>query len=333
MFNGKDILITGGTGTFGKCIVRTILQQYEPRRLIIFSRDELKQSEMQEEYGGRKSCLRYFLGDVRDPERLKEAFHEVNFVVHAAALKQVPAIEYNPFEAIQTNVLGAQNVIRASILHKVKKIIALSTDKAANPVNLYGASKLCSDKLFVAGNSMSANAPSRFSAVRYGNVFGSRGSVVPLFLKKRKENVLPLTDKRMTRFSITTQEAVDFVLDCFKIMEGGELFVPKIPSYRLTDLAKAIAPDAKIKYTGIRPGEKIHELMIPEDEARKTLEFEDYFVVQPDMRWWEEKKFKKAHNCVPCKGDFSYVSDSNPQWLSVADLKKLIAEYESVYAR
>jgi UDP-N-acetylglucosamine 4,6-dehydratase len=309
--------------------VKTILSKYQPRKLIIFSRDELKQYEMEQLFPtGPKSCMRYFLGDVRDQSRLEEAFNGVDYVIHAAALKQVPACEYNPFEAIKTNVLGAQNVIKAAINQKIKKLVALSTDKAANPVNLYGATKLCSDKLFVAGNSMSGESGPRFSVVRYGNVVGSRGSVFPFFIKKRKEGVIPVTDARMTRFSITLQEGVDFVLKSFERMHGGEVFVPKIPSYKLIDVAKAIAPDAEIKIIGIRPGEKLHELMIPEDEARHTLEFEDYFVIQPDFHWWDRDLMQKKLGGTVCPDGFSYKSDTNTEWLSMEDLRETARKFE-----
>lgn len=327
MFNDKIILVTGGTGSFGKEFVKTVLDRYQPRKLIVFSRDELKQFEMAEAWAGpKRKLLRFFLGDVRDQNRLEEAFHNVDYVVHAAALKQVPSCEYNPFEAVMTNVIGAQNVIRAAIRQKVKKVVALSTDKAANPVNLYGATKLCSDKLFVAGNSMSGESGSIFSVVRYGNVVGSRGSVIPFFLKKKSEGVLPITDERMTRFSITLHEGVDFVLKAFERMHGGEVFVPKIPSYRILDVAKAIAPEAKIKVIGIRPGEKLHELMIPEDEARHTLEFEDHFVIQPDFHWWTSEERLMNIGGTKCPDGFSYRSNTNDKWLTVEDIQKLLTE-------
>ena len=325
MFNGQSILITGGTGSFGKKIVKTVLELYKPRKLIIFSRDELKQYEMAQTYPSSKySCIRYFIGDVRDPIRLNEAFRGVDYVIHAAALKQVPACEYNPFEAIKTNVLGAQNVIGAAIAQKVKKVIALSTDKAANPVNLYGATKLCSDKLFIAGNSMSGDAETRFSVVRYGNVVGSRGSVIPFFLDRKKTGVLPVTDDRMTRFSITLQEGVDFVLKNLERMHGGEVFVPKIPSYRILDVAKAVAPEARVEITGIRPGEKLHELMIPEDEARHTLEFDNYYIIQPDFHWWSKEYELKCSGGKVCPDGFSYRSNTNEHWLTADDIRKLI---------
>ena len=329
MFNDATVAITGATGSFGKRTVATILERYRPAKLIVFSRDELKQSEMTRIFSRKEhSCIRYFLGDVRDPERLYEAFRGVDYVIHAAALKQVPTIEYNPFEAIKTNVLGAQNVIKACIERKVKRVLALSTDKAANPINLYGATKLCSDKLFVAGNTMSGDIGTRFSVVRYGNVLGSRGSVVPLFLKQRATNKLSLTDERMTRFTITLQQGVDFVLECIQDMIGGELFVPKIPSYRIMDVARAIAPDAEYEYIGIRPGEKLHEVMVPEDESPNTLEFDDHFVIQPMHFWWRGEAKLRERGGRPCPPDFRYSSETNDQWLDHADLARLVAEFE-----
>lgn len=328
MFNNANILITGGTGSFGKKTVKTILEKYKPNKLIVFSRDELKQFEMSQTFSTEKyKCIRYFIGDVRDPDRLYEAFDNVDYVIHAAALKQVPACEYNPFEAIKTNVLGAQNIIKAAIDQKVKKVLALSTDKAASPVNLYGATKLCSDKLFIAGNAMSGDSDTIFSVVRYGNVVGSRGSVIPFFLDQKKTGKLTVTDERMTRFSITLQQGVDFVLDNLERMHGGELFVPKIPSYRILDVAKAIAADAEIEVIGIRPGEKLNELMISEDDARQTLEFEDYFLIQPDFGWWASEEHMKKAGGKPCKDGFSYRSDTNDKWLTVEDLKKTVEEF------
>ncbi len=328
MLNDKTILITGGTGSFGQKAVKAILEKYRPKKLIVFSRDELKQSEMAKVYSPeRYGCLRYFIGDIRDQERLHEAFHNVDCIIHAAALKQVPTAEYNPFEAIKTNVLGAQNIIRAAINQKVQKVIALSTDKAANPVNLYGASKLCADKLFVAGNAMSGDANTSFSVVRYGNVVGSRGSVIPLFLKKKPDGVLPVTDKRMTRFSLTLQQGVDFVLRCLDMMHGGEIFVPKIPSYRILDVARAIAPDAKIEFIGIRPGEKLHEVMVPEDEARHTLEFSDFYIIQPNFYWWAKEAELRHNGGKSCKDGFVYCSNSNTQWLAIEDIKRLVDEF------
>lgn len=328
MLNGKTILITGGTGSFGRQLTKTIVERYEPRKLIIFSRDELKQYEMTQRHSPAKHpFLRFFLGDVRNHERLLEAFHGVDYVIHAAALKQVPACEYNPFEAVMTNVLGAQNVLRAAITQGVKRVVALSTDKAANPINLYGATKLCSDKLIVAANSMIGYYQTTFSVVRYGNVLGSRGSVIPFFLEKRSEGVLPVTDKRMTRFSITLPKAVDFVLECLENMHGGEVFVPKIPSYRINDVAAAIAPEAEINYIGVRPGEKMHELMVPEDEASQTLELEDRFIIQPNFGWWRKEEHLKQTGAKPCPDGFSYRSDNNDRWLSVDDLRAMVAEY------
>lgn len=324
MFDGKKILITGGTGSFGKKMTETLLERYNVKRLVIFSRDELKQFEMSQIFSPAKhDCIRYFIGDVRDEKRLEEAFRGIDYVIHAAALKQVPAAEYNPFEAIKTNVLGAQNVIRAAIHEPITRVVALSTDKAASPINLYGATKLCSDKLFIAANAMAGHDGTRFSVVRYGNVVGSRGSVIPFFLSKRDEGVLPVTDERMTRFSITLQEGVDLVLKTFADMHGGEIFVPKIPSYRILDVAKAVAPDAKIELIGIRSGEKIHELMIPEDESRRTLEFETHYVIQPDQDWWNERDPLKGQG-TPCEDGFSYSSGTNTEWLSVEDIRNLI---------
>jgi UDP-N-acetylglucosamine 4,6-dehydratase len=271
--------------------------------------------------------MRYFLGDVRDHARLNEAFQGVDIVVHAAALKQVPATEYNPFEAIKTNILGAQNVISAAIARNVKKVIALSTDKAASPISLYGATKLCSDKLFVAGNSMSGGKCPHFSVVRYGNVFGSNGSVVPFFLRKRSDGVLNVTDEKMTRFSITLQKGVDFVLQCLERMHGGEVFVPKIPSYRILDVARAIAPEAELRFVGMRPGEKLHEVMVPRDEARQTLEFDDHYVIQPTFAWWNKERKLKDRGGRPCINGFCYHSDTNSEWLSPKALRTLVEEY------
>lgn len=326
MLNNKTILITGGTGSFGKKIINTILNHYTPKKLIIFSRDELKQYELAQEYPVETyNSMRYFIGDVRDEERLYEAFYQVDYVIHAAALKQVPTAEYNPFEVIKTNVLGAQNVIRAAIKQNVKRVLALSTDKAANPINLYGASKLCSDKLFVAGNRMSGGR-TIFSVVRYGNVIGSRGSVIPYFLKCRSKGSLKITDEKMTRFFITLQQAVDHVLKFLEIMIGGEIFVPKIPSCRIIDLAKTVAPLAKINFIGIRPGEKIHEVMIPVDEARNTIEFDDYFIIQPE-RGWVARKTSTKNAGTPCRKNFEYSSNKNTQWLTYENIQALVEEY------
>lgn len=324
---GKTILVTGGTGSFGRQFCRTILKNYKVRKLIIFSRDELKQHEMQQEFAGY-SELRFFLGDVREYSRLYRAFDGVDIVVHAAALKQVPAAEYNPFEFIKTNVLGAQNIVEAAIDRGVKKVLALSTDKAANPINLYGATKLCSDKLFVAANSYSGNHNCRFSVVRYGNVMGSRGSVIPLFKKLKSSGRLPITDPRMTRFWITLPQGVNFVLESLERMAGGEIFVPKIPSMNIMDLVQAIAPECKTDIVGIRPGEKLHEIMIPADEAHTTLEFNNFFVIQPTLVWWkdrfEETPYFREGKSVP--DAFSYASDNNKVWLSKEELIRLSEE-------
>jgi len=323
MFDDKVILITGGTGSFGKKCTETILNRSKPKKLIIFSRDELKQWEMAQQFPDAKyDCMRYFIGDVRDTERLNRAFQGVDYVVHTAALKQVPAAEYNPFEAVKTNILGAQNVINVAIDRGVKRVIALSTDKAANPINLYGATKLCSDKLFVAGNAYVGHDKTTFSVVRYGNVVGSRGSVIPFFMKQRESGCLTITDPRMTRFWITLQQGVDFVLWCLEHMCGGELFVPKIPSMNIMDLTAAIAPGCKTKVIGIRPGEKLHELMIPKDEARKTLEYENFFVIQPDFRFWGRRCTWNGGR--PVAEDFEYRSDNNPWRLSVDEMKAMI---------
>ena len=326
MLNGKSVLITGGTGSFGRKCTEIILKNYKPEKLIIFSRDELKQFEMsqifkEEEY----PCLRYFIGDVRDKDRLCRAFYGVDYVIHAAALKQVPLSERNPFEAVKTNVLGAENIINAAIDCEVKRVIALSTDKAANPVNLYGATKLCSDKLFVAGNSYSGYHGTRFSVVRYGNVVGSRGSVIPFFKKMKGTGTLPITDPRMTRFWITLEQGVKFVLRCLELMDGGELFVPKIPSMNIMELAKAIASECKHEIVGIRPGEKLHEVMITEDDARHTLELENYYIVEPEFKWWSNKKHM-VNGGVPVPENFRYASNTNDRWLTVEELRKLIGD-------
>ena len=330
MFGDHAILVTGGTGSFGKRFVKTVLERYNPKRLIVFSRDELKQFEMQQVFSPSEyPCLRYFIGDVRDEDRLHDAFRGVDYVVHAAALKQVPTAEYNPYEAVKTNVLGGQNVIRTAIAQRVKKVIALSTDKAANPINLYGATNLCSDKLFVAGNAMAGDVGTVFAVVRYGNVVGSRGSVIPFFLSKKNEGVLPITDRNMTRFSITLQHGVDFVIRCFEIMHGGEIFVPKIPSFRILDLAEAVVPEAKTEVVGIRPGEKLHEVMVPGDEAWHTVEFDDHYVIQPTHPWWTSEEELKGRGGRPCEPGFCYSSSTNTQWLNVEDLRKLVAEYSA----
>jgi UDP-N-acetylglucosamine 4,6-dehydratase/5-epimerase len=325
MLNDKVVLVTGGTGSFGQMFVQTVLQQYTPRKLIVFSRDELKQFDMRQNFPERKyDCLRYFIGDVRDRERLYRAFDGVDIVIHAAALKQVPACEYNPLEAVKTNVLGAANVIDAAIDRNVKKVIALSTDKAANPINLYGATKLCSDKLFTAANNYSGEHGTRFSVVRYGNVVGSRGSVVPFFLKMREAGYLPITDARMTRFWITLQQGVEFVLACLGRMGGGELFVPKIPSMNILDLARAIAPECETRIVGIRPGEKLHEVMVAEDDARTTVEYDDHFVILPGQENYERGGYAKARGGRICPDGFRYGSDNNPHWLTLEELRSMI---------
>ncbi|MFC1624240.1 UDP-N-acetylglucosamine 4,6-dehydratase (inverting) [Candidatus Omnitrophota bacterium] len=319
-FNGKIILITGGTGSFGRKFSEVLLTRYNPKKVIIYSRDELKQYEMQQCLKNYKN-VRFFIGDVRDKERLLMAFHGVDFVLHAAALKQVPAMEYNPAEAVKTNTIGAMNIVDVAIERKVKKVIALSTDKACNPINLYGATKLCADKLFIAGNSYSGSAKTAFSVVRYGNVAGSRGSVVPFFKQKIKEGVLPITDKRMTRFFITLDQAVGFVIRCFEIMQRGELFVPRIPSVKITELAKVMAPECKIRFTSARPGEKLHEVMISEDDARNTLEFKDHYIINPSFPLWKDKKYHKRKRMPD---GFRYSSDTNRDWLEGKRLKEFL---------
>jgi UDP-N-acetylglucosamine 4,6-dehydratase/5-epimerase len=329
MLNGKNILVTGGTGSFGKKLIKTILKRYTPQRIVVYSRDELKQFEMQEEFpGGGDSPMRYFIGDVRDLPRITMAMEDIDVVVHAAALKQVPAAEYNPFEAVKTNIIGGQNVIDACMASGVKKVIALSTDKAAAPINLYGATKLTSDKLFIAANNFRGKRDIKFSVVRYGNVMGSRGSVIPFFLKKRKDGVLPVTDERMTRFNITLQEGVDFVLRNLESMWGGELFIPKIPSYNILDLAKAIAPECKIEVIGIRAGEKLHEEMITETDALNTIEFDDYYVIVPFQKKWNTEEFLLSSNGSTkghvCEYGFKYNSGTNTDFLTVKQIKELI---------
>jgi UDP-N-acetylglucosamine 4,6-dehydratase len=326
--DGASILITGGTGSFGRALARHVLAAYKPRRLIVFSRDEMKQWEMSSELSNEAHpCLRYFIGDVRDGTRLDMAMRGVDYVVHAAALKQVPTAEYNPFECINTNVIGAENVVQAAIRNQVKRVIALSTDKAANPINLYGASKLASDKIFVAGNNLSGSAETLFAVVRYGNVVGSRGSVVPLFrdLIKKGADSLPITDERMTRFWITLNQGVQFVLSCLTLTRGGEIFVPKIPSMKIVDLAKAMAPKLPHRVVGIRPGEKLHEVMVTEDDSRNTLEIEDRYVIEPAFHWWRRTSFAKD-GAKPVADGFRYASDTNSQWLDVDGLNRMLRE-------
>lgn len=326
MFNNKSILITGGTGSFGKKFIKILLSKYQPKKVIVFSRDELKQFEMQQVFN--QPCMRYFIGDVRDVERLKKAMYKVDYVVHAAALKQVPAAEYNPMECIKTNIHGAQNVIDAAIDCNVKKVIALSTDKAANPINLYGATKLASDKLFTAANNLVGDRKTRFSVVRYGNVVGSRGSVVPFFKKlvENGANEIPITDDRMTRFWLKLEDGVNFVLKNFERMQGGEIFIPKIPSMRIMDLAKAIAPDLQTKVIGIRPGEKLHEIMCPADTYYETLEFADHYVIKPSINFGYAVNYAKnaiGETGIPVKDGFEYNSGTNPHFLSVEELREM----------
>ncbi len=319
--NDKVVLITGGTGSFGKKFTETVLREFSPKKLIVFSRDELKQYEMNQMYSD--SAMRYFIGDVRDSDRLKLAFQGVDVVVHAAAMKQVPICEYNPFEAVKTNVFGAQNVIEAAMSCGVQKVLAISTDKAVNPINLYGATKLCAEKLFVQSNSYSGVKATRFSCARYGNVVGSRGSVIPVFIQQRELGRITVTDKRMTRFWITLDQGVRLVIKALDQMHGGEIFVPKIPSMRLIDLAESIAEGCEISTIGIRPGEKLHEVLISRDEARSTLEFDDMFVVQPEFSWWG------SHNLSGGKDlpdGFEYSSDNNELWMSDKELRDAVLE-------
>jgi UDP-N-acetylglucosamine 4,6-dehydratase len=323
----RVVLVTGGTGSFGKKFVEIMLAEYHPAKLIVFSRDELKQHEMRQS-GLDHPSLRYFIGDVRDQLRLRRAMHGVDVVIHAAALKQVPACEYNPMEAIKTNILGSSNVVEAALDSGVEKVMALSTDKAVSPVNLYGTTKLAAEKLFVQSNAYAAGTATRFSCVRYGNVVGSRGSVIPIFLKQRQNGKLTITDKRMTRFWLTLEQGVRFVIRCTEQMRGGEVFVPKIPSTRIVDLAKVIAPHAELEVVGIRPGEKLHEVLINEDEARSTVELEDMFVVQPTAALWFGHEWQDKGR--PLQDGFRYTSENNPQWLSVEQMQDIIASFEGV---
>src|SRR6266480_5206538 len=314
------VLVTGGTGSFGRKFVEIMLNEYRPQKLIVFSRDELKQHEMRAA-GLDHSSVRYFLGDVRDPQRLERALAGVTMVVHAAALKQVPACEYNPFEAIQTNIMGGKNVIDAAIDRGIRRIVALSTDKAVNPINLYGATKLCAEKMFVQANAYAGAQDTRFSCARYGNVVGSRGSVIPIFMEQRARGRVTITDPRMTRFWITLDQGVLFVIRSIEQMHGGEIFVPKIPSMKLLDMAQAIAPDCQIDCVGIRPGEKLHEVLLSEDEARNAIEREDMFVIQPAQSWWRKENWK---NDASLPEDFRYASDNNSKWLTGEDLSELV---------
>lgn len=325
MFNDKSILVTGATGSFGQMFVKTITERFNPRRVIVYSRDEWKQSEMQKDKAFTQGQVRFFLGDVRDKDRLCLAMRGVDYVIHAAALKQVPAAEYNPHEFIKTNVDGATNVVEASLLAGVSKVIALSTDKAVNPVNLYGATKLCSDKVFVAANSYGGDSGTIFSVVRYGNVVGSRGSVVPLFANQRESGSLTITNPDMTRFLITLRDGVGFVLQCLEQMVGGELFVPKIAACSVADIANVIAPDCKWNTIGLRPGEKMHEVLIPEDESRNVLEFENHFVIKPIQSFWGNKI--GILGGVPCSDGFKYASNCNCDNLTVEELKGLLSDF------
>ncbi len=330
MLNNKAILITGGTGSFGKKMVQIVLSKYTPKKLIIFSRDELKQFEMTQKWNPHKyPCLEYVIGDVRDKSRLERVFEGIDYVIHTAALKQVPAAERNPCEYIKTNVQGAMNIIDAAVARNVSKVIALSTDKACNPINLYGATKLCSDKLFIAANTSMSSDKTKFGVVRYGNVLGSRGSVVPFFQERAKTGVLPITDERMSRFWITLDQAVYFVIACLNKLKGGEIFVPRVPSMKIIDLAKAIGPNCKHEIVGIRPGEKLHEVLISEDEARNTVRFKEYFIVQHNEGLRNELLKQKGELC---SGDFRYSSDKNPDLMSIDELKVLVEKISDDYS-
>jgi UDP-N-acetylglucosamine 4,6-dehydratase len=323
ILDGKSIMVTGATGSFGKRFVKEVLKNHKPRRLVVFSRDELKQFEMRQELNAPN--LRYFLGDIRDKERLHRSLDGVQIVIHAAAMKQVPASEYNPMEAVKTNIIGAENVINVCIDQNVEHVIALSTDKAVNPQNLYGATKLCSDKLFVAANNLSNRHKTHFSVVRYGNVIGSRGSIIPFFMKQKKNGTLTITDSRMTRFWITLTQGVQFVLDSLERMQGGEIFIPKIPSMNIMDVAKAVAPECRTEIIGIRAGEKLHEILITQDDARNTVEFDRHYVIQPDADWWDKKKYLTEIDARSVIEDFQYSSDRNPQWMQPEELSKLLS--------
>jgi UDP-N-acetylglucosamine 4,6-dehydratase len=324
-WNEKVVLVTGGTGSFGKKFIEIMLRENPPAKLIVFSRDEQKQHEMRQT-GYDHPNLRYFIGDVRDYLRLRRAFEGVDYVVHAAALKQVPACEYNPMEAVKTNILGSSNVIDAALDSNVEKVIALSTDKAVNPINLYGATKLAAEKLFVQSNAYAGGRKTRFACVRYGNVVGSRGSVVPVFMRQRDEGVVSITDERMTRFWISLEQGVHFVIRCLEQMQGGEVFVPKIPSMKVVDLAKAVAPDAKINIIGIRPGEKLHEVLISEDEARTVIELDDMYVVQPAEALWFGHAWSQKGK--PIADEFRYASNSNTDWLSVDQIREIVEPFQ-----
>ncbi len=318
-WRGRSVLVTGGTGSFGSRFVERMVSTYHPRRLVVFSRDELKQSQLAARV--KDPSLRFFIGDVRDRDRLQRAMHGVDVVIHAAALKQVPACEYNPFEAVKTNVLGANNVIEAAIDQGVERVVALSTDKAVNPVNVYGATKLCAEKMFVQGNSYAGGLKTRMAVVRYGNVVGSRGSVIPIFLDQRDGGELTITDERMTRFWLTLDEGVDFVVRAIERMQGGEIFVPKIPSMRVIDLARAIAPDAALRVVGVRPGEKLHEVLLSSDEARHSVDVDGMYVVQPVYAGWA---YTTPAGAKPLPADFAFTSDTNSAWCSAEELKRMV---------
>jgi len=320
-WSNSSVMITGGTGSFGRKFAEIMLREYHPKKLIVFSRDELKQEEMQL-HGFRDSSLRFFLGDVRDRDRLRRAMNGIDILVHAAALKQVPACEYNPIEAVLTNVMGARNVIEAALDCDVGTVMALSTDKAVSPVNLYGATKLCAEKMFVQANAYAGTQDTRFSCARYGNVVGSRGSVIPIFIEQRKRGKITITDPRMTRFWLTLEHGVRFVISCLEQMHGGEIFVPRIPSMRLLDLAETIAPGCEVEYIGIRPGEKLHEVLVSDDESRNTLETEDMFVIQPTHPWWKSENWVHARRLPE---GFRYSSDTNDRWLTRRELEELVA--------
>ena len=323
----KAILVTGGTGSFGKAFIEKLITDHNPRRIVVYSRDELKQYEMEQAFEKyQPHPIRFFIGDIRDRDRLNMALRGIDVIVHAAALKQVPAAEYNPMECIRTNVMGAENVVRAAIDNNIERVIALSTDKAANPINLYGASKLASDKIFVSGNNLVGEGDTRFSVVRYGNVFGSRGSVIPFFQKLKAENAefVPITDERMTRFWITLNQGVNFVLSSLEMMKGGEIFVPKIPSMKITDLAQAIIPDIPHKIVGIRPGEKLHEVMVPRDDSRATHVLDDRYVIEPSFNFWDSANAERYQSFDKVAEDFCYSSDQNTEWLDEQDLMKLL---------
>lgn len=327
--NGKSILITGGTGSLGNKLTETILERWpNVKRLVIFSRDEQKQFNMNQTWSDRQyKAIRYFIGDIRDYDRLRRAFRGIDIVIHAAAMKHVPIAEYNPMECVKTNVLGAENIINACLETEVQTVVALSTDKAAAPINLYGATKLCSDKLFIAANNIKGNNPIKFSVVRYGNVMGSNGSVIPFFMNKRKEGVLPVTDKEMTRFNISLQEGVDLVLHALEHAWGGEIFVPKIPSYRILDVAEAVGPECEVKHVGIRPGEKIHEEMITSSDSFSTYDLGSYYAILPQLPAWNLEAYVKHFSANKVPQGFSYNSGDNTEWVSVAELRALIREH------